>query len=96
MVQPEFSALKDKIKEAVVQTFESLPVGPNGVDLENQGIRGPSSTWTYLVSDHQFGLWVGLIHGTNVGAASVAVFAYWPIYIAMALVQRYFKRKETK
>ncbi len=94
MVQPEFSALNDKIKEAVVETFRSLHVGPNGVDLESHGIRGPSSTWTYLVSDHQFGSWVGLIHGTNIGAASVAVFVYWPLYIAMALVQRYFKKKD--
>jgi preprotein translocase subunit SecA len=94
MVQPEFSALEDKIKDAVVQTFESMPVGPKGVDLESQGIRGPSSTWTYLVSDQQFGLWVGLIHGTNIGAASLAVFVYWPLYIAMALIQRYFKRKD--
>jgi preprotein translocase subunit SecA len=94
MVQPEFSALEDKIKDTIVKTFESLTVGPDGVDLESQGIRGPSSTWTYLVSDHQFGLWVGLIHGTNIGAASLAVFVYWPLYIAMALVQRFFKRKD--
>lgn len=93
MVQPEFSALNGRIRDSVVETFRSLDVGPDGVDLESRGIRGPSSTWTYLVSDHQFGLWVGLIHGTNIGAASVAVFAYWPLYIAMALVQRFFKNK---
>ena len=93
-VQPEFSVLNNKIRDAVVETFRSLSVGPNGADLESQGIRGPSSTWTYLVSDHQFGLWVGLIHGTNIGAASAAVFIYWPLYIVMALVQRFFKRKD--
>ena len=95
VVQPEFSTLNKKIIDAVVQTFQSLPIGPQGIDLASQGIRGPSSTWTYLVSDHQFGRWVGLIHGTNIGVASVAVFVYWPLYLAMALVQRFFKRNES-
>jgi preprotein translocase subunit SecA len=93
MVQAEFSQLKEETKDAVVEAFQSLPLRDNGVDLDNEGIRGPSSTWTYLISDNQFGFWVGLLHGSNIGTASVAAAVYAPLYIAMALAQR-LRRKD--
>jgi preprotein translocase subunit SecA len=93
MVRAEFSPLREETKSAVVETFQSLPLRDSGVDLDNEGIRGPSSTWTYLISDNQFGFWVGLLHGSNIGPASVAAAVYGPLYIAMALAQRFWRKK---
>jgi preprotein translocase subunit SecA len=89
----EFSRLREELNDAIVESFQSLPMSDKGMDLVSAGIRGPSSTWTYLVSDNQFGLWVGLLHGSAIGSASVAAAVYGPLYIAMALVQRFWRKK---
>ena len=88
----EFQQLEHKIDDMILQTFESLPVTEKGVDLDDAGIRGPSSTWTYVITDNQFGLWVGMIQGSNIGATAVAAAAYGPLYILLGLLQRFWKK----
>jgi len=90
----EFHKLEQKIDRAILQTFQSLPKPDNGVDLDKEGIKGPSSTWTYLITDNQFGLWVGLLQGSNIGFTSVAAGVYGPLYILLGLAQRFYKRKK--
>lgn len=90
----EFLKLEQKIHDAIIQTFQSIPVTEKGIDLDKEGIRGPSSTWTYLITDNQFGLWVGLLHGSNIGFTATATAAYGPLYVALGLVQRFFRKKE--
>lgn len=92
----EFLQLERKIDEAIVKTFKSLPIAEKGVDLDKEGIRGPSSTWTYLITDNQFGLWVGMLQGSNIGATAVAAAVYGPLYILLGLVQRFWKRPKTR
>jgi preprotein translocase subunit SecA len=43
-----------EIDDRVVNRFLALEITPAGVDLEQMGLRGPSSTWTYLVNDETF------------------------------------------
>jgi preprotein translocase subunit SecA len=94
IVDTEFHRLEKKIDDAIVHTFLSLPVSEKGIDLDKQGIRGPSSTWTYLITDNQFGLWVGLLQGSNIGATAVAAGAFGPLYILLGLVQRFYGKKK--
>jgi len=94
IAETEFHQLEQKIDDAIIQTFLSLPVSEKGLDLDKQGIRGPSSTWTYLITDNQFGLWVGLLQGSNIGATAVAAGAFGPLYLLLGIVQRFYKRKE--
>jgi preprotein translocase subunit SecA len=72
-----FDGLFDRIDEAIVEAFETLPISASGVDWDAAGLRGPSSTWTYLVNDtvfagnpfltlatrHSIGLWATLLLG---------------------------------
>lgn len=90
----EFFKLEQKIDDAVVQTFQSLPLSEKEMDLDKEGIRGPSSTWTYLITDNQFGLWVGLLQGSNIGATAVAAGVFGPLYILLGLIQRFYRKKE--
>lgn len=32
--------------------------------MEKEGLRGPSSTWTYLINDHHFGAWFERLYKT--------------------------------
>jgi preprotein translocase subunit SecA len=95
IIDQEFQLLENKIDETILQTFKSLPVTDKGVDLDEEGIRGPSSTWTYVITDNQFGLWVGMLQGSNIGATAVAAAAYGPLFILMGLVQRFRKKPKT-
>jgi len=94
IVDQEFQQLEHKIEETILQTFESLPVTEKGIDLDEEGVRGPSSTWTYVITDNQFGLWVGMLQGSNIGATAVAAAAYGPLYILLGLLQRFYKKKK--
>ena len=52
-----FCDLLNTIDECIVETFMSADITAEGIDMEKAGLRGPSSTWTYLINDNPFGDW---------------------------------------
>lgn len=52
---PLFSEHLKSIDEAIIRCFEEAEITERGIDLEKEGLKGPSSTWTYLVEDNPFG-----------------------------------------
>ncbi len=94
IAEAEFHQLEQKIDDGIVHTFSSLPFSEKGIDLDKHGIRGPSSTWTYLITDNQFGLWVGLLQGSNIGATAVAAAVYGPLFLLLGIVQRFYGKKK--
>jgi preprotein translocase subunit SecA len=93
LVNAAFLELDHKIEEEVLHTFEGLKVKGKDLDLDKAGIRGPSSTWTYLISDNTFGSWVGLLQGTNIGFTAMAAGYMGPLYILLGLLRRRRWRK---
>jgi preprotein translocase subunit SecA len=57
-VAKAFQGLLEKIDHEIVDTFERAEITQAGIDLDKLGLRGPGSTWTYLVSDNPFGSWL--------------------------------------
>lgn len=53
-----FGGLLDSIDAGIVGTFHSAHITPSGVSLDREGLRGPASTWTYLINDNPFGSWL--------------------------------------
>ena len=51
----EFADLLKRIDEEIVNTFCSAEITSEGIDLGKEGLRGPASTWTYLINDNPFG-----------------------------------------
>jgi preprotein translocase subunit SecA len=92
IVTPEFLALNSKIEEGVTETFRSLELKEGKADLAETGIRGPSSTWTYLISDSQFGFWMEMLKGKNIGIIAGAVAWYAPLFIAYGILKKLFRR----
>jgi preprotein translocase subunit SecA len=68
-------------------------VGP--VDPEEEGLRGPSSTWTYLVNEDQLGWGVEMLKGTNVGFSAVAAAMYGPLFVLALIAKRFKKKRKT-
>ena len=89
-----FEEMEAKIEQAVTQTLRELIETEGPVDLEARGLRGPSSTWTYLVTEDQFGWGVELLKGKHIGFA-VGAAAYWgPLFILTLVLRRLRRRKQ--
>ncbi|MBE6760553.1 MAG: accessory Sec system translocase SecA2, partial [Ruminococcaceae bacterium] len=46
-----FTAMFDRIEENVVAAFDTVVVNAGVVDLEKSNLKGPTSTWTYLIDE---------------------------------------------
>jgi len=55
MVGREFAELNSRIDDEIVKAFLPAKITRDGIDLESEGLRGPASTWTYLINDNPFG-----------------------------------------
>jgi preprotein translocase subunit SecA len=88
-----FLGLEKRIADEAQKTLRSLVEREGPVDIEAEGLKGPSSTWTYLVNEDQLGWGVELLKGSNVGFTSVAAAFYGPLFVLAILAKR-FKRKK--
>ena len=85
-----------ELDSMIVETFTSVQIGPDGIDLDREGLRGPSSTWTYLVnddsmSDHLANLLTGNRNiGLNVGAGLM-----WPLLALWVALRKFTRRRRS-
>lgn len=84
-----FEHALDSMDARVVENFTSLQITVDGVDTDKMGLRGPSSTWTYLVDDHTStdGLTATLMSRRNIGFAASAALT-GPLLMLWALSRR--------
>ncbi len=54
MAVEAFSETQSRLEEAMVARFESLEITQDRVDLDRDELKGPQSTWTYIVNDTPF------------------------------------------
>ena len=57
-----FDELVDRIDGEIIRTFNVVEINEDGIDMDKEGLKGPSSTWTYLIDDNpdqfsNFQLW---------------------------------------
>jgi preprotein translocase subunit SecA len=50
-----FATLLDQVQERSAETFTAATITDAGVDLDAEGLRRPTATWTYVVQDNPFG-----------------------------------------
>jgi preprotein translocase subunit SecA len=47
----EYRSLRQTISERIVETMTTASMTSSGIDLEEEGLKAPSSTWTYMITD---------------------------------------------
>ncbi len=91
-----FNRMHADIDAAVVGALDDVKVADGGLDLDHAGLKGPSSTWTYIVTDDPFRHQLGrLLTGPGrttfaIGAGIVAA----PLFILWALVDRFYRKRK--
>ena len=88
-----FVDLQDTIEDEIAAVFAGLEVTSDGLDWENQGLVGPSSTWTYQVSDAPFGGNTMRQLASRTGFAAIGAIAAAPVLFLWGLVLHWKRRK---
>ena len=90
-----YDRMEVEIDDAVSAALHAIRVHGRNLDLASVGVKGPASTWTYLVNDNPFRDQIGQML-TGPGRTSIAIFsAMWlmPLMITWGLVDRYLRRR---
>ncbi|HEX5081903.1 MAG TPA: accessory Sec system translocase SecA2 [Blastocatellia bacterium] len=89
-----FMKLHQTIEDRIVETFATARITEDGIDLDRAGLRGPSSTWTYLINDQMMSELQRLLYGFGNSAFAIgAALTTWPLLIAWGIWRRFTKRK---
>jgi preprotein translocase subunit SecA len=89
-----FSEVDDVVDALALAALAKIRVDGNRLDLTATGLKGPSSTWTYLVNDDPFKNRIGSLV-TGLGGATVAIYGatmLTPLFVAWGLVESLFGR----
>jgi preprotein translocase subunit SecA len=93
-----FDRMESAIDEAVLAVLDHVRVSEGRIDLEGLGIKGPSSTWTYLINDDPFRNQLGMLL-TGPGRTTVAIYAAaiaGPLLILWGLVDRLVRKRQAR
>jgi len=91
-----FERLLTRVDERVQETFERIEIRADGVDWDREGLRGPSSTWTYLVDDNVFGTNLFSSLARQPAIAAWAVLAHAPLLIVWGAILRWRRWRRTR
>jgi len=91
----EFESMQDDVAASVRASLAQVRPGTEGIDLSHLALKGPASTWTYLVNDDPFRNQLGAMlmgPGKTTFAMGGAMFAA-PLLILLGLVDRYLRKR---
>jgi preprotein translocase subunit SecA len=90
-----FRRLEDAIDRVVLEALHEVRVNDGRIDLEGLGIKGPSSTWTYLINDDPFRNQIATML-TGPGRTTIAIYAaamMMPLLVLWGSVDRWLRRR---
>jgi preprotein translocase subunit SecA len=90
-----FRQIDEQIDTAVLEALDTISVTEGEIELPDAVLKGPSSTWTYLVNDDPFRNQIGMML-TGPGKATFGIGAAlmaMPLLIFWGVVDRWFRRR---
>jgi preprotein translocase subunit SecA len=82
-----------RIDEEIVRLFDGIEITSDGVDWRKEGLLGPSSTWTYLVTDKPFVTDPLASLSARPSLGLPLALAYGPLFILWGVFSRWRARK---
>ena len=93
-VMAAFRQVEEIIDRAVLETLPLVTAGAGGLDLGAAGIKGPSSTWTYLVNDDPFRNQI-MLKLIGPGGPTMAIYSsalLGPLFLLWGIVERFLRK----
>ncbi len=94
-----YAAMMEGLRDDVVETFRQLRAHNGVIDLDRADLRGPTSTWTYLINDNPFSSFgLSLIAPGSMGVSVATAFLallYLPItmvVVPVVFIRRWLRR----
>lgn len=81
-----FAGIFGRIDDEIVETFEKLEPCPEAMFWNQEELRGPSATWTYMVHDEPFGANELRKLANHAGSAAPAAIFAGPFLFLWSLV----------
>ncbi|MCX7748762.1 MAG: accessory Sec system translocase SecA2 [Clostridia bacterium] len=78
-----------KINEDILYLLSTAEITDEGIDLEREGLKGPSAAWTYLVKDNTEQLGICEICRDPIAAAVSG-----PLLVTLAVYNRFIKKSK--
>ena len=91
-----FRHVDDEVDEAVLKAMEHVRLNNGWLDLEPLGMKGPSSTWTYLVNDDPFRNQIGMLL-TGPGRNTIAIYSaifLGPLVLFWGVLDRFVRKRK--
>ncbi|MDP4091960.1 MAG: hypothetical protein Q8920_01210 [Bacillota bacterium] len=90
-ISKAFEDMQEKIIESTVDVFNSAEIDENGIDIEKEGLKGPSATWTYIVDDSSEQLGILKLLGNPISYTNPV---FIPLLIITGIINRFVTRKK--
>jgi preprotein translocase subunit SecA len=94
--------MQDGVEAAVISEMTAIVRKDGPVDLELERLKGPSSTWTYLINETQFGWGIELTKAKNIGFVKMAflgpagaLFAAPMLLLTLSLARRARRKRQS-
>lgn len=87
-----FLKMLAEAEAAAASALAGLSADDGSGSLVMEKLRAPSSTWTYLLNEDQFGWGLEMLKGRNIGYGSIAAGVFGPLLILTLAAQRLKKR----
>jgi len=97
-VRAAFRQVEEIIDRAVLETLPLVTAGAGGLDLGAAGIKGPSSTWTYLVNDDPFRNQI-MLKLIGPGGPTMAIYSsalLGPLFLLWGMVERFLRKTRSR
>jgi len=91
-----FRETQARVDENVAGTLRGATITKSGIDLDGAGLRGPSSTRTYLINDDPFRDQLAIQLAGGTGFAAAAALYAGPILILWGLYNRFLRKSEER
>lgn len=86
-----FEVFYKDLKDEIINTLKSAEITKDGVDMNKEGLKVPTSTWTYLINDSAEN--VGILPiCSNTGAAALSFY----MVLLFGIINRFFVKREKR
>jgi preprotein translocase subunit SecA len=89
MATAGFLEMQNRVDDVIAADMSAWIVGKESAESALERLKGPFSTWTYLVNEDQFGWGIENFREKDIGFAFTG-----PLYMSALIINRLFRNRK--